>query len=84
VITVKEEKNMECKHCPVHCGEGYLYGGKAHLFLLVGTLALVYGVVNYLRMAYYWPPYAGWIVGGIVLILIGMAKKYWMMNKSEG
>ena len=76
---MKEEKDMEC--C---CRGMHHHGGKAHIFLLIGTLALVYGVVNYLGTFYFWPPYAGWIVGGIVLILIGMAKKHWMMKKCEG
>jgi hypothetical protein len=55
--------------------DSYHHGG--HLFVTVGILALVYGVVNYLKVAYVWPPYMGWIVGGVVLIVVGWAKKTW-------
>jgi len=85
---MKEEKDMECKHCPVHCGSEcccggmHHHGGKAHIFILIGTLALVYAGANYLRMYYSWPPYAGWTTGGIFLILFGMAKKHWTMKKT--
>lgn len=55
--------------------------GGGHLFVTLGFLAFVYGVVNYLRMTYTWPPYAGWIVGGLVLVIFGLAKKNWCMKK---
>jgi hypothetical protein len=62
---MKDKEHGDCCH---H------HGG---LFVKVGILALVYGLVNYLRVVYVWPPYMGWIVGGVVLIAIGWLKKYW-------
>jgi hypothetical protein len=64
---------MKDKEC--HC-----HGGN-HFLFTVGLLALVYGVVNYLKVTYVWPPYMGWIVGGVVLIVIAWAKKYWKKDK---
>jgi hypothetical protein len=43
------------------------------LFLL-GVLAIVYGVVQYLLVALVWPVYTAWIVGGIILLLVHWAK----------
>jgi len=82
---MKEEKDMECKDCDEHgkgeagfCCGGGMHHGRGHVFITLGTLALLYGVVNYLRITYVWPPYAGWIAGGLVLIIIGWGKKHWM------
>lgn len=57
--------------------------GKSHVIMLVGVLALLYGVGNYIRVTYLstWPPYTTWMVGGIVLILIGWIKKQYCMKK---
>lgn len=80
---MKEEK--ECKDCcDMQCkGEmghhwGGMHHGRGHIFTTVGILALIYGAVNYLRVTYVWPPYTGWIAGGLALIIIGVGKKYWM------
>ncbi len=75
-------KDMECKDCPVHC-RGMHHGGKAHLYMLIGVLAFVYGAVNYLALTYVWPPYMEWMVGGAALVLIGWAKKMWKMKMYE-
>jgi hypothetical protein len=56
-----------------------MHKGGGHIFMTVGILALVYGIMTWLVMAYMWPVYMGWIVGGIVLIIIGWMKK--MMKK---
>lgn len=65
--------------------EGMHHGGKAHLIILIGTLALLYGVGNYIRVTYLsdWPPYSTWMVGGVLLILFGWMKKQYFMNKKE-
>ena len=52
-----------------------------HFFVVVGMLAFVYGFVNYLRVVYVWPPYAGWLIGGLILIVIGWTRKYWLPKK---
>jgi len=68
---MKDEKEME--HCECH------HFGGGHLLFTLGLLAFLYGVVNYLRVMYSWPPYMGWVVGGLALIVVGFAKKkYWM------
>ena len=53
--------------------------GGGHMLMTVGILALVVGIVMWLVMAYSWPAYMGWIVGGILLLIIGWIKK--MMKK---
>jgi hypothetical protein len=65
----KEVKKMKDKEC--ECRHG------GHLFVVAGVFALVYGVVNYLRVTYVWPPYMGWIVGGVILLVLGWLKKYY-------
>jgi len=52
-----------------------------HFLVTVGVLVLAYGIINYLRITYAWPPYAGWVAGGIVLIVLGSVKKYWWKYK---
>lgn len=65
--------------------EGMHHGGKSHLIILIGVLALLYGVGNYIRVTYLsdWPPYSTWMIGGVLLILIGWMKKQYFMNKKE-
>jgi len=58
-----EEKGMYC-----HKG-GWLF--------VLGVLAIVYGIVQYLLLALGWPIYTAWIVGGIILLLVSWAKKNW-------
>lgn len=55
-----------------------MHKGGGHIFMTVGVLALVYGIINWLVVTYMWAPYMGWIVGGIVLIVIGWMKKMMM------
>jgi len=62
---MKEKGDAMC--CRAHGG---------HFLIIVGVLVLAYGIINYLRIIYVWPPYAGWVVGGIVLIALGLGKKY--------
>jgi hypothetical protein len=59
----------------------YHHARDGHFLVTVGILVLAYGIINYLKITYAWPPYMGWVVGGIVLIALGLAKKYWWMRK---
>lgn len=47
--------------------------GKA--FMVLGVLAIVYGIINYLQVAMGWTAYTSWIVGGVILLLVSWAKK---------
>lgn len=86
---MKDEKEMMCSCgcscCGMgmgHCGMGHGMGGK-HLYMLVGTFAVVYGLVTWAMTVYMWPSYMAWIIGGILLILVGLLKKMmWMSKKS--
>ena len=53
-----------------NCGHGH--GSKK--YMLFGTLAIVYGVVNYMQTVMGWQPYMAWIAGGAILILIAWTK----------
>ncbi|HEX7042388.1 MAG TPA: hypothetical protein VF189_04000 [Patescibacteria group bacterium] len=74
---MKDGKEMETCDCTHHHG---MWGGK-HVYMLIGTLALVYGLVMWAMATYMWPSYMGWIVGGILLILVGWLKKWFYMKK---
>lgn len=69
---MKEEKTdtLTCHTC-VHKSHG-------NLLITVGIIALVYGVVNYLRITvgYAWPSYIGWVLGGVILIVFGWVKSH--------
>lgn len=41
---------------------------------ILGILAIVYGVINYLTSALAWEPYMAWIAGGVILLLVSWAK----------
>lgn len=41
---------------------------------ILGILAVVYGIINYLTSSLGWQPYTAWIAGGIILILVSWAK----------
>ena len=41
---------------------------------VLGILAIVYGVVNYLTSAMGWQPYMAWISGGVILLLVSWSK----------
>ena len=43
-------------------------------FMVLGILAIVYGVVNYLMSSMGWEPYMAWIAGGVILLLVSWAK----------
>lgn len=43
-------------------------------FMVLGVLAIVYGVVNYLMSVMGWEPHTAWIAGGVILILVSWAK----------
>jgi len=58
------EEKMACHGC---------HGCK--IFKSLGLIAIVYGVIEYLTTVIKWQSYAAWIVGGIILLLIGWAKK---------
>lgn len=53
---------------------------KGKLLEAVGIIAIVYGIGNYLMVNLSWPEYGAWIAGGVILILIGWAKKAMMSN----
>jgi hypothetical protein len=61
VRKMAEEKMMCC---------GYV--GKK--YMLFGVLAIVYGIILYMTSIMNWQPYAAWIVGGVILLLIAWAK----------
>ena len=58
------EEKMNGKCCG-HAGKKYL---------LLGVLAIVYGIINYMISVMNWQPYMAWVVGGIILLLIAWAK----------
>lgn len=75
-----KEMDEKMGMCGCGCGMGHGMWGK-HLYFLIGILALVYGVIEWARVTYMWPPYMGWVVGGIILIIVGIAKKwFWKMR----
>lgn len=47
---------------------------KGKMLSAVGTIAIVYGAGRYVVENLIWPEYLAWIVGGVVLVLIGWAK----------
>ena len=55
-----------------------IHTDNAHFILLVGEIALLYGVVNYIRVTYFTNlmPYATYMAGGLILILFG----WWKMK----
>ena len=55
-----------------------MHGGKGKLLEAAGVIAIVYGIGNYLMVNLSWPVYGAWIAGGVILILIGWAKKAMM------
>jgi len=65
-----EKDEMMMHH---HC-----MGGK-HMYMLLGTLAFLWGLMNYFIVVLNWPSYAAWMVVGILLVLIGWAKKWMYM-----
>lgn len=56
-----DEKMMCCGHA-----------GKK--YVLFGTLAIVYGIVNYMTEIMAWQPYMAWIAGGVILLLVAWTK----------
>jgi len=82
------EKDMEKVMCSCGCGccgmGGGMWMGKK-LYMTVGTFAFVYGFVTWLMMTQNWPAYGGWMLGGVLLIAIGVVKKwFWKMRMSKG
>jgi ABC-type glucose/galactose transport system permease subunit len=43
-------------------------------FMVLGVLAIVFGIINYLMSALSWEPYMAWIAGGVILLLASWAK----------
>ena len=43
-------------------------------FMVLGVVAIVYVIVDYLITIMDWQTYLAWIVGGVILVLIGWAK----------
>jgi len=41
---------------------------------VLGILAIVYGIINYLTSAMGWQPYMAWIAGGAILLLVSWTK----------
>jgi len=52
--------------CPTSCC--------ANGYMLFGILAIVYGIIVYMMDVMGWQPYMAWIVGGVILLLVGWAK----------
>ena len=78
---MKEEKGMCSCGCNC-CGGGHGHGhGMKGLFFVVGVFAFVYGLMTWAMMTYMWQPYVAWMVGGILLVLIGWLKKWLWMKK---
>lgn len=67
-----DKKEGNCHAC-VHQSHG-------NLLITIGIVAAVYGIINYLRITvgYAWPPYVGWLIGGVILMIVGWAKAYWL------
>lgn len=53
---------------------GKCCGGPGKKYMLFGTLAIVYGVINYMTAVMGWQPYMAWIVGGVILLLVAWTK----------
>lgn len=70
---MKDERRM----CPPEC---HHHAHMANWYLLIGAVAFVYGAIMYLKTMYAWPPYTGWMVGGVVLIVLGWLKRMWKMR----
>lgn len=47
----------------------------------LGILVIVYGIAQYLIVGLNWPNYGAWIIGGIILIVVGWLKKSMWANK---
>lgn len=60
----------------MHC-----HGGGKHWYMLLGSVAFVYGLMSYFMAVYAWPAYTAWMVGGVLLVLIGWVKKWLWMKK---
>lgn len=58
--------------------EKMMMHGKGKLLEVLGILAIVYGIINYLTTALGWPSYGAWIAGGVILVLVGWSKKAMM------
>lgn len=70
------EKGMEMGQCACHHD---MFG--KHTYMLIGTLVFVWGFINYLMVAQGWPMYSAWMVGGVLLVVIGWVKKWMYMRK---
>jgi len=55
-----------------------MHGGKGKLLEAAGVIAIVYGIGTYLIESLSWPVYGAWIAGGVILVLVGWAKKAMM------
>jgi len=59
------DEKMMCSKCCSKAGKKYM---------LFGVLAIVYGAINYMMSVMGWEPYMAWVVGGVILLLVGWAK----------
>ncbi len=55
--------------------ERMIHPNPSKVFMIIGVLAIVYGIINYLMMVMLWSPYASWIVGGVILLLVSWSKQ---------
>lgn len=60
---------------------GCHHGGK-HLFMLIGSIAFIYGLMSYFMEVHGWPGYTAWMVGGVLLVAVGWLKK-WMYHMQK-
>lgn len=82
-------KKNDMEGCTCDCCDhrfAHHHGGGKHWLFTIGVVAFVYGLMSWAIVAYGWQPYTGWMVGGLLLIVIGwlkMWKKHMMMMKME-
>ncbi|MBI2031637.1 MAG: hypothetical protein HYT08_03415 [Candidatus Levybacteria bacterium] len=55
--------------------EGKVFHEKGLLLEAFGVLAIIYGIIQYLMAGLGWPSYGAWMAGGVILLLVGWAKK---------
>ncbi len=67
------------------CAYGHNHGisGK-HVYILLGVLAFFYGLMNNFIVVHEWAGYAAWMVGGVLLVLVGWFKKWMHMRTCMG
>lgn len=73
---MKNDCGCDCEDCKNGMHGHHMGGGGKHWLFTIGIVAFVYGLMQWAMIAYAWQPYTGWMVGGLLLILIGWMKKW--------